>query len=289
MIDFSVLIPVYNKEKPEYFKQALQSIIDQTVKPSEVVIVKDGKLTEDLEQVIDEFVNDNNEIKIKIIPLEKNIGAGGALSIGIKECSCNYIARLDSDDISLNNRFEIQTDFLEKNQQIDILSGYIEEFNSKNNKKIYVRKVPISNGEIKKYVKYRSPFNHSAVMYKKEAILKIGNYSNLRKMEDYDLWIRAVKNNLNLYNIPMVLSMMRVEDNTYKKRGGLRYIRTILYIQNKLKLNGIITAKEKIINILLRSFVAIIPYKLRKYVYLKFLRGEATYERKSNSNNECLQ
>ena len=126
MIDFSVLIPVYDKEKAEYFKQALQSVIDQTVKPSEIVIVKDGQLTEELENVIKEFIEHNVQMKIKIVPLDKNIGSGGASTIGIKECSYKYIARLDSDDIAVNNRFELQTQYFEKNYETDIISGYIE-------------------------------------------------------------------------------------------------------------------------------------------------------------------
>lgn len=288
MINFSVLIPVYNKEHPEYFKQTLQSTIDQTVKPSEIVIVKDGILTEELENVIKEFVN-GNKIKIKIIPLEKNIGTGGALAIGVNECSYDYIARLDSDDIAKNNRFELQTLFFEKNPEIDIISGYIEEFSENANKKNHIRKVPITDTEIKKYIKYRSPFNHSAVMYKKESILKIGNYSNLRKMEDYDLWIRAVKNNLKLHNVPEILLNVRVGNDTYKKRGGLKYIGTILYTQRQLKNNGIITTLEQIRNVLLRGGVAIMPYELRKCIYLNFLRGETSNERKNNGNNECIQ
>lgn len=288
MINFSVLIPVYNKEKAKYFEQALDSTINQTVKPSEIVIVKDGKLTEELELVINKFI-ENNMVKIKIVSLKKNVGAGKALSIGIKNCSYDYVARLDSDDISLSNRFELQTLFFERNPDVDIVSGYIEEFNEKNDKKNYIRKVPITDAEIKKYIKYRAPFNHSAVMYKKEAILRIGNYKDLRKMEDYDLWIRAVKNELKLYNIPEILLKVRVENNTYKKRGGFKYISIILHIQKQLKNNGIITTREQIKNILLRCFVAILPCELRKYVYLKFLRGENVHERKNNSSNECIQ
>ncbi len=288
MINFSVLIPVYYKEKAEYFKQTLESVINQTVIPSEIVIVKDGMLTEALENVIEEFIN-NTKIKIKIIPLTENVGAGKALAIGIKECSYEYIARIDSDDIAVNNRFELQTTFLEENPEFDIISGYIEEFNEKSLQKTYIRKVPVTDSEIKKYIKYRSPLNHSAAMYKKESILKIGNYGNLRKMEDYDLWIRAVKNNLKLYNIPEILLKVRVENNTYKKRGGLKYIKIIVYIQNRLKANGIISTKEQIKNTIFRSLVAIMPYGLRKYVYLKFLRKETTYGTKNNSNNECIQ
>lgn len=280
MIDFSVLIPVYDKEKAEYFKQALQSVIDQTVKPSEIVIVKDGQLTEELENVIKEFIEHNVQMKIKIVPLDKNIGSGGASTIGIKECSYKYIARLDSDDIAVNNRFELQTQYFEKNSETDIISGYIEEFSDNSNSKKYIRKVPITDKEIKQNIKYKSPFNHSAVMYKKDVILKIGNYSDLRKMEDYDLWIKAVKNNLNLYNIPQVLVKARIGNDTYKKRGGIEYIKTIIYIQSELLTNGLITKNEKFKNILIRSLVAIMPWKIRKILYLKFLRAK-----KSNNGN----
>lgn len=272
MIKFSALILVYNKEKPEYFYEALNSLIKQTRKPSEIVIVKDGKLTEELENVITKFLNEDKGVKIKIVPLDENIGSGGASAIGIKECSYEYIARLDSDDIAKENRFELQTEMFEKEPKFDIVSGYIEEFSENAKEKTHIRKVPVTGDEIRQYIKYKSPFNHPAVMYKKSSIIRIGNYNALRKMEDYDLWIRAVKNNLNCYNIPEILTRVRIGNNTYKKRGGIKYICTIVNIQNKLKDNDMITIKEEMKNIFFRTVVALMPWKLRRCVYWKFLR-----------------
>lgn len=290
MIKFSVLIPVYKSEKPQYLQEALESVINQTKKPSEIVIVEDGKLTDELEKVINKVKNSNYNIKIKVIKIEKNIGVGGALSKGIKECEYDYIARLDSDDIALKNRFELQTRFFEENPEVDILSGYIKEFwNNVPNESGYIRKVPTTDEEIKKYMKYRSPLNHSAVMYKKKSILKIGNYNNLRVMEDYDLWIRAANKGLNMRNIPQVILNVRVGKDTYKKRGGIKYIKNIVRIENTLKNNNIINNREKIRNIFTRSIVAITPWWIRKQIYLKYLRRSiADKNEKNSSHNECI-
>ena len=272
MIKFSALILVYNKEKPEYFYEALNSLIKQTRKPSEIVIVKDGRLTEKLENVITKFLDETKGVKVKMISLGENIGSGGASAIGVKACSYEYIARLDSDDIANENRFELQAELFEKEPMLDIVSGYIEEFSEAMDGRTHIRKVPVTGKEISQYIKYKSPFNHSAVMYKKSSIIRIGNYNALRKMEDYDLWIRAVKNNLKCYNIPEILTRVRIGNNTYKKRGGIKYICTIVNIQNKLKDNDMITIKEEMKNIFFRTVVALMPWKLRRCVYWKFLR-----------------
>lgn len=288
MIKFSVLIPVHKNENEQYFKEALESIINQTRKPSEIVIVEDGKLTDELEKVISDIININSNIKIKVIKLKENIGVGGALRKGIKSCSYPYIARLDSDDIAVKNRFELQMNYLEDNPEVDILSGYIKEFLNDSKEKTYIRKVPITDEEIKKYIKYRSPLNHSAVIYKKESILKIGNYNDLRVMEDYDLWIRATNKGLKMHNLPQVILNVRVNKSTYKKRGGIKYLKNIIQIENTLLQNNIINNKEKIKNICTRSIVAMTPWWVRKQIYVKLLRRDTNRNEKNFGNNECL-
>ena len=163
---FSVLMSIYKKEEPKYFNRAMQSIWDeQTVKPDEIVLVQDGTLTDGLHKAIDEKKEKIGEV-FKTVPLEKNVGLGDALNAGIKHCSYELIARMDTDDISIPNRFEKQLKAFENND-IDICSSWVSEFDSDENEIILYRKLPEKHNEIIVYSKMRSPINHPAVMYKK--------------------------------------------------------------------------------------------------------------------------
>jgi glycosyltransferase involved in cell wall biosynthesis len=105
-MSLSVLMSVYYKENPEYLQQALESIWDaQTLKPDEIVLVEDGPLTTELYSILTNWKNKLDKI-LKRVPLEKNEGLTKALNMGIEHCSGEFIARMDSDDISCPNRFE---------------------------------------------------------------------------------------------------------------------------------------------------------------------------------------
>lgn len=271
-MQFSVLIPIYNGESEKNFKECLESIINQTLKPDEILIVKDGIFSEKLEKLICDFQSENNFIEINTYQLEKNEGVGIASSIGTTLCKYNYIARIDSDDIAIPDRFEKQIKYLEQHQDIDILGGFIDEYDENLNKKISTRKVPLEDILIKKQLKSRCPFNHSTVIYKKDKIISVGNYSNKRIMEDYDLWIRCSKNNLKMHNLKDVLVKNRTGDTMYKKRSGKNYVKTIIEIENELYNLGMISNLRRIYNIILRSVVAMIPLKFRKIIYKNILR-----------------
>lgn len=144
-MEISVLMSIYNKEKPEYFKQALESIVNQTLQPKQIVIIKDGKLGDELEAVLQDFKGRYSEL-IDIYALGKNGGLGESLRFGVHECKCEYIARMDTDDIALPDRFMQQTQVLEENPELDILGGFIEEYDENMEKMISVRKVPLTRG-----------------------------------------------------------------------------------------------------------------------------------------------
>ena len=273
-MQFSVLIPVYAKEKYENLEQCLDSVINQTRKPDEIVIVKDGILPDNLEKLINKKINEHKNIEIRAHQIQKNVGVGMASNIGTKLCKHEYIARIDSDDIAVPKRFEIQTDYLEKNKEIDILGGYIEEYNENMKNLISKRIVPIEDKEIKEEMTKRCAINHSTVMYKKSKILEVGNYPDRRTMEDYELWIKCVKKGYQMHNIGVVLSKNRTGDTMYKKRTGKDYIKNIVEIENLLYSLKMISIFEKWYNTILRCLVALIPLKIRRIIYIKLLRKE---------------
>ena len=269
---FSVLIPIYAGEKEKNFEECLESIINQTEKPSEILIVKDGPLTQGLNEIIEKKIKGHSEIEIRTYQIQENVGVGMASNIGTKLCQYDYIARIDSDDVSLPDRFEKQINYLEENQEIDILGGFIEEYNEDMNSFISEREVPVEDEEIKRVMKSRCAFNHSTVIYKKDKIIEAGNYGNKRIMEDYDLWIRCTKKGYRMHNLPIVLTKNRTGNSMYKKRSGIKYVKTIIEIENQLYSLKMINSFRKWYNIFIRSLVAIMPLHIRKFVYINLLR-----------------
>lgn len=267
----SVLISIYCKEKPEYLKQALESIVNQTYMPSQIVIIKDGKLTPELEAVLEEYKAKYEKL-IDIYGFERKQGLGKALKYGVEKCKFEYIARQDTDDISPLYRFEKQIEVLKNNRNIDILGGYIEEYDENMEALISVRKVPLETEKIKKYIKIQSPFNHGTVIMKKQSILHAGNYDET-KLEDYDLWARMLISGCNMANIPIILGKNRTGNSMYKRRSGIQQVKKVLEIEKKLLNYKIISIPTYIKNIVIRTGVALLPLKTKKFIYTKLIRG----------------
>lgn len=265
MSKFSVLMPVSNKENPDNLKRCLESIINQTIKPDEIVVVKDGKFGKKLDNILKKY-------NLKIVELNEHKGIGYALNVGIQNCTNNLIARMDSDDIALPNRFELQINRFKKNKKLTILGGQILEFDKDKIKKI--RSVPTSYKEILKYSKSRNPFNHMSVMYKKDAIVKLGNYISTPNFEDYYLWINALQNNYYVENLSDIIILANNTLSTMKNRGGIKYIKPTINFQKYLLKTKYINLFEFIKNLSIRISVALIPNKIREKFYLKFLRKE---------------
>ena len=266
----SVLISIYYKEKPEYLDEALNSIVNQTLKPEQIVIVKDGKLTNELDFVLNKYKESYNKL-IDIYELEKNMGLGNALNFGIEKCRNEYIARMDTDDIAPIYRLEEQAKIMEMNPDLDILGGYIEEYDEKMEKVLSIRTVPLTMEEIKNFIKTQCPFNHGSVMFKKQAVIKSGSYNDV-KLEDYDLWARMLKNNCKMANIDIVLNKMRTGEELYKRRNGIGYVKKVIEIENKLLEYNIINKFEYIKNIFIRVNIALIPVKIKKWIYINIIR-----------------
>ncbi len=269
---FSVLCSVYFKEKPEYLKEAIDSILSQTVKPSEIVLVKDGKLTQELDEIIEGY-NKNYEGLFKIVALENNVGLGEALRIGVNNCSNDIIARMDTDDICLPYRFEKQIEFLTKHPEIDLVGSYIFEFEQNIDNIIATRKVPVTVEEVNVFAKTRNPLNHMTVMYRKSSIISVGNYMPFLWNEDYYLWVRLITNNKKIMNIPEPLVYARAGSEMYQRRGGLKYVENEVKLQREFLNMGFISLPKFISNVTRRTVVRVVPNNLRSYIYKKFLRS----------------
>lgn len=266
-VKFSVLISVYYKEIPEYLDLALESITDkQILKPNEIVLVKDGPLTGELDKVIEKYKKKYEKI-FKIVALEKNQGLGKALNIGLQECSYNLVARMDGDDISKPERFKVQIERFKKNPELDIVGSWIDEFKTKENKMeiISQRRVPEENNKIYEKLKSVCAFNHPTVIYKKNKVISVGSYNQEFKLEDYYLWVRLAIDKAKMYNIQQSLLYFRITDGTSKRRGGLKLLKNDIKFQKKIKKMGYINNFVFFKNIIFYSIYRIIPSFFRSF------------------------
>ena len=260
---------VYDKENPAYLKESIESVLDQTLKANEIVIVKDGILNEGLKKVLEEYEKRN---LITTIQLKENVGLGKALSIGIEECSYELIARMDSDDICEPHRFEKQLRYMEEHPETAVCGGQIAEFVDHKEAIVGKRIVPIGHEEIARYARRRNPMNHVTTMFRKSSILSVGNYESLLGFEDYLLWMKLIDGKYQLHNLDDVLVYVRTDFAFQDRRGGFRYFKQIIQAQWNFYTRKFINLFEFFLNSFIRGTVCIIPKRIRNYLYKNILR-----------------
>ncbi len=270
MADFSVLMSVYHKETPQNLRECLDSLLAQTVKASEIVIVKDGPLTDELEQTLSEYIA-KDEGLYKIVPLEKNVGLGLALREGMLHCSNELVARMDTDDIAREDRFALQLAEFEKDPELDICGSHIIEFEESVDKPVATRTVPLTDEAIKKYQKRRDGFNHMTVMFKKSAVLRAGNYQSCLLMEDTLLWVNMFNAGAKAMNIDDSLVYARVGKDMFERRGGWEYFKKYKEGRKQVRKTGYIGFWDYHSTLFVQFVVALMPNKLRSWVFKKFL------------------
>lgn len=269
-MEFSVLMSVYIKEKPQYLKEALQSVFDQTVAPAEVVVVKDGVLTDELERVISFF--QEREKKMKIISLPQNVGLGRALQIGLQHCQYDLVARMDSDDICKANRFEKQLEFMANHSEIAVVGSWIEEFSHDKEQIESIRKLPLEHEKLLKFMKWRNPFNHMTVMFRKREVEQVGSYQPFYLLEDYYLWNRMANNHVRFANIGESLLWARGGYEMLQRRGGRKYVISEYHLLNFMRHSGRINMFEFCFSLVVKSIVRLIGKRGRSMLYHVFLR-----------------
>ena len=269
--DFSVLMSVYYKEKPEYIRECFDSLLNQTVKANQWIIVKDGPLTDELESILNEYDKKNTGL-IKFVPMKENVQLGRALKDGVEACDNEIIARMDTDDICVSDRFERQLREFSKDPQLDICGSYIKEFSGNMNNILSERLVPLTNKEIIQYQKRRSAYNHMTVMFKKSSVLKSGNYEHAPLMEDDMLWTRMILSGFKGMNIPEYLVYARTGLDMINRRGGYAYFKKYKASRKKVYDLGLASYWDYLYTILVQFIVAMMPQKMRQFIFVKILR-----------------
>ena len=271
-LKFSVAMSAYKNDNPVYLDRALESVITlQTIVPNEIVFVVDGPVGEDLNSIINKYEQEYEFFRV--IRLEKNGGLGNALRIAVAEAKYELIARMDSDDVAVPDRFEQQLNYFTSNEEIDIVGGDISEFIDKEDNIVAYREVPKTDEEIKEYIKTRCPLNHVSVMFKKSAVIKSGGYLDLFWNEDYYLWIRMAENKCVMANTGTVLVNVRVGEDMYRRRGGMKYFKSEKFLQKYMLKRKMISRTTYTLNVLKRFIVqCLLPNKLRGFIFKKFAR-----------------
>ena len=249
-------------------KEALDSIISQTLSPKNVFIVIDGYINNDVENCLKEF---KKKLPLKLIKLKNNVGLGLALREGLKKCESKIILRFDTDDINIKDRAYIQLKEI-VNSDIDILGSQVYEFINDPKKCITTKLMPLKHEAIKRQIIFRNPINHPTVAFLRDSILDLeGGYRHCPSYEDYDLWIRAIFNGLRFKNIPISLVAMRIKNQRSRRRGfslikkETKLIFSFFYVSFSI---GILFIPI----FLIRSLITILPENIFNFFYSRLLR-----------------
>lgn len=272
MTEYSVLMSVYYKENPNYLGDSLDSMFKQTLKPQEIILMCDGPLTDELDAVIEKKEQQYGGI-LHVVRLSENGGLGNALREGIQYCSNELIARMDSDDLSIPNRCELQVNYMIEHPETAVLGGYIEEFDDDPNSPHSVRSVPEQHEEIICFSKKRNPFNHMTVMFRKSAVLSVGGYLDFLYLEDYYLWIRMFLSGYQGHNLKEVLVKARTGKGMIKRRSGQAYAESQKRLFKYMLDNGFISKTGYFTSVSERKLMALAPPQVRESAYKILLRN----------------
>lgn len=267
---FSVSMCVYEKDNPLWFRQALDSILNQTVPPSEVVLVVDGSIPKGLNRVVADY---EQRPDFRVIRLPENVGHGNARRKGLENCTYELVALMDADDISAPDRFERQLKLFREQPELAVVGGNITEFLDTPDNVVGARVVETTDAAIRRDLKKRCPMNQVTVMFRKSSVEEAGGFMDWFCEEDYYLWLRLYLNGAVFANVSEYLVNVRVGKDMYRRRGGIRYFLSEAKLQKYMLDNKIIGPGTFTVNVCKRLIVQILlPNGLRSWVFQKFAR-----------------
>ena len=261
---FSLLVPVYDGDRPDHIRRAMRSAVDdQTVRPDQVVIVRDGPVRDELARCLDELQR-ASPVPVTFVPLRDNRGLGPALDQGLAASWFDVIARMDADDVAMPHRFEVELPLI---ADADIVGAGLYEFVEDTNEIVGQRVPPTDPARIRRYARIHDPFNHPTVVYRREAVLAAGGYGDLPLMEDYALFARMLAGGARAVNVAEPLVFYRVGAKAFRRRGGARLLRSELRLQREFLRRGFTSPPEYLRNVIVRGGYRLVPWWLRRAVY----------------------
>lgn len=265
---FSVLISVYKNDNADHFDQALASVTTaQTRRPDEVVLVVDGPIGDSLERVVAKWTG-QTLVPLNLVRSEDNIGLAKALNLGLTHCQFAYVARMDSDDLSVPTRFADQIAFLEQNPDVKLVGGWYKQFDMTMTTYLTDRKVPSNMDDIYRYSRTRTPFNHVTAIFDKAIVQSVGGYPLIKSFsEDWWIALRLIKNGYRIANLPAYHVHVRGDSQFTARRGGWNYLRLEWANLFQMRREGLISTIDLIKNLVLRSGVRLVPNSVRVAIY----------------------
>jgi glycosyltransferase involved in cell wall biosynthesis len=265
---FSLLVAVYDGDRPDYLRRAFRSAVhDQTVRPDQVIIVRDGPVRAELAECLEELCG-ASPVPVTFIPLPRNGGLGPALDRGLAASEHDVVARMDADDIAMPHRFAVQLPLI---ADADIVGSGLLEFSGDTDEIVGQRVPPTGREKIARYARMHDPFNHPTVVYRRSAVLAAGGYGDLKLMEDYALFARMLQNGARAANVAEPLVWYRVGETAFKRRGGTGLLRSELRLQREFRKNGFTSPAQYARNVLVRGGYRLIPWWVRRAVYRPIL------------------
>ncbi len=268
MNKFTVVMSVYISDSPVYFVDAVNSLLNQTRLPDEIIVIADGPLGNELDLAVNNFKS--NKL-IKILRLEKNCGLALSRKEAISKASFDIIAVMDSDDICTVNRFEKQIKLIE-DKEAEVVGGWIEEFNKIPKDRGKIRNTPINYEEILSFGKWRNPINHVTLMFTKNAYDAVDGYSSLRHSEDWDMISRMLVKGIIIKSVPEVLVHVRAGDEMIQRRRDISQFKGEMKLFIKMYQIGYINFIHLFGNIFIRVILRSLPEFITKFTYNFFLR-----------------
>lgn len=262
----------------------MQSMFDQSLPPDDFVLVCDGPLSQELDEVIGCYSSKYSNI-LQVVRLAEHRGLPGALNAGLAQCRCEWVFRMDSDDIAFPERCAKQLEFAQE-YRLDVSSAYVDEFSGSTSTITGRRAVPRTHEEIARYIRWRNPFNHPCVLYKQSVVKAVGGYRDMPDFEDYDLWARLFLSGARMGNLQQPLVYMRAGENQARRRGGVRYCRNMIAFWNEMRRLGLVTGAQCIRNKVTRLVVGLLPNGLRAMLYNTALRCRA---QKTDARSHCAK
>ncbi|MBD5786405.1 glycosyltransferase [Cellulosimicrobium terreum] len=276
---FSVLLPVYRGDDPDHLRRSFRSVTsEQELRPTEVVLVRDGPVPEAVELALAELV-ERSEVPVVLVELAQNVGLALALEAGLAACAHEVVARQDADDISVPSRFAVQVPLVDAG--LDIVGSAIQEFEEESAGDDgahptdgVVRVPPLTQVEINRASRFQSPFNHPSVVYRRSAVQRAGGYEDLPLMEDYWLFARMIAGGARARNVGEPLVLYRVGAGAYSRRGGTRLLRSEIELQRRLRRLGFTTTAEELRNVAVRGGYRLVPEGVRRAAYRRWRRHD---------------
>lgn len=269
VVPFSLLLPTYHADDPAHLRRAFASAVDdQTLKPDEVVLVRDGVVPPGLQHVIDELVA-ASPVPVNVVSLQHNIGLGHALDAGLAACAHEVVARMDADDISLPQRFAVQIPLLADG--FDLVGSALIEFHEHEDDIVGRRTPPLHEDEIRAWSRFHDPFNHPTVVYRRSMVQAVGGYQDLPLMEDYWLFARMIDAGARVANVAEPLVKYRVGAGAYARRGGWQLLRSEIELQRQFRAAGFTTRPQYIRNLAVRGGYRLVPESLRRVAYRRVI------------------